>query len=108
VSSYLKIGEDNVIRWRRMTNSISGELIQGATVTCVLTDSNGNTVATITLAETYSQSGLYGDYAGVLDADDSATLTAGGVYTATITATKSGIEGKRVVNYRAKNHGART
>ena len=83
----LAIGSDNLVRLDSLTNTSSAAYINGATVSFVLVDSNGNTVVSTTPMSFVS--GSNGRYEGTIP--HSTTLTLNAKYAIQITATSSGL-----------------
>ncbi len=85
----LFVGENNVVEWQTLTNSVTGTPDTGATLTVVVKDTAGNEVA----GETWPKAMAHdagGTYRATLNA--ALAIQVGRTYVAEITATGSGGE----------------
>lgn len=85
----LYIGSGNVVEWQELTNSVTGVVDTGATMTVTLKDSAGEEVDGQVWPATMAHDAA-GTYRATLE--DDLDLTVGDTYTAEITVTGSGGE----------------
>ena len=83
----IRLGGDTLFKWTGMTNSLTGDYVNNATVACVVKSLSGTQLATFSM--TYL-SGTNGNYAGVLPAASVANLEECTEYLVEITATSGG------------------
>jgi hypothetical protein len=78
------INSDTLVEWSAMADSLTGNLIDDASVGGVLSDTSGN--ALVSFAFSYTGSG---NYLGTITAAQAAALATGTQYLLTVTATRT-------------------
>jgi hypothetical protein len=100
----LRLNEDNDIVLQGLKESYSGDWVNDATVTAVVKSVLGATViGTMTMPY---QAGTDGDYVGVIDKTNAATLAENTVYYVEVTIRSAPADGFRRFRRTAKYHGA--